>query len=167
MDNHKKHSGFYEKFLLVQLLMEQLVLSNKKRFGTSSEKMDMENQIRFFEKDGIIVFFNESEAVCDLEIEEPETLETKSVRKKKRIGKKEEDLSGIPVTIITHYLSEKELTAEFSENGWKQLPDAIAKRYHFTQAKVEVEEHHIGVYAGKIVLKNKRLEAFSFSLLVT
>ena len=29
----------------MQLLMEQVILSNKKRFGTSSEKMEMENQI--------------------------------------------------------------------------------------------------------------------------
>ena len=58
----------------LQLIMEQLVLSNRKRFGTSSEKMGIENQICFFEKDGTICFFNESEAVCDLSVEEPEDL---------------------------------------------------------------------------------------------
>ena len=133
----------------LQLIMEQLVLSNKKRFGTSSEKMDMENQICFFEKDGDIVFFNESEAVCDFEVDEPEELETKPANKKKRSGKKEEDISGLPVNVISHYMSEEELTAEFGENGWKQLPDMIAKRYHFIPAKVEVDEHHVGVYASK------------------
>ena len=46
-------------------------------------------------------------------------------------------------------MSEDELTAEFGENGWKQLPDMITKRYHFTPAKVEVDEHHVGVYASK------------------
>ena len=40
----------------MQLMMEQLILSNRKRFGTSSEKMEMENQICFYEKDGTIVF---------------------------------------------------------------------------------------------------------------
>lgn len=133
----------------MQLIMEQLVLSNKKRFGTSSEKMSVENQICFFEKDGNIVFFNESEAVCDLEAEEPEVLETRPAKKKKRTGKKEEDITGLPVNVITHYMSKDELTAEFGENGWKQLPDMIAKRYHFTPAKVEVDEHHVGVYASK------------------
>ena len=133
----------------MQLIMEQLVLSNKKRFGTSSEKMEIENQLAFYEKDGNIVFFNESEAVCDFEAEEPEDLETKPAKKKKRTGKKEEDIDGLPVNIIPHYMSEEELTAEFGENGWKQLPDMISKRYHFTPAKVEVDEHHVGVYASK------------------
>lgn len=133
----------------MQLIMEQLVLSNKKRFGTSSEKMGIENQICFFEKDGNIVFFNESEAVCDFEAEEPEDLETKPAKKKKRTGKKEEDISGLPVNVILHYMSEEALTAEFGENGWKQLPDMISKRYHFTPAKIEVDEHHVGVYASK------------------
>ena len=46
-------------------------------------------------------------------------------------------------------MTEEELTAEFGENGWKQLPDAIARRYRFIPAKVEVDEHHVGVYASK------------------
>ena len=46
-------------------------------------------------------------------------------------------------------MSEKDLIAEFGENGWKQLPDAVSKLYRFILAKVEVDEHHIGVYAGK------------------
>lgn len=133
----------------MQLIMEQLVLSNKKRFGTSSEKMAVENQICFYEKDGTIVFFNESEAVYDPEAEEPEDLETKPAKKKKRTGKKQEDISGLPVNVISHYMSEEELTAEFGTNGWKQLPDMIAKRYHFTPAKIEIDEHHVGVYASK------------------
>ena len=93
--NEKLAKELHELNEKMQLIMEQLVLSNKKRFGTSSEKMEVENQICFYEKDGNIVFFNESEAVCDLEIEEPEDLETKPVRKQKHTGKKEEDLSGL------------------------------------------------------------------------
>ena len=40
-----------------QLMMEQIVLSNKNRFGRSSEKMTAPGQIRFMEVDGKIVFF--------------------------------------------------------------------------------------------------------------
>ena len=32
---------------------------------------------------------------------------------------------------------------------WKQLPDAISRRYCFIPATVEVDEHHIGVYSSK------------------
>ena len=133
----------------MQLMMEQLVLAKKDRFGRSSEKLEDSDQISFMEVDGSIVFFNEAEAVCDLDAPEPEDLETPSSRPRKTKGKKELVLSGMATNRIDHYLTEEELEAEFGENGWKQLPDAISKRYKFTPAKVEVEEHHVGVYASK------------------
>ena len=133
----------------MQLMMEQIVLSNKSRFGRSSEKMTDPGQIRFMEVDGKIVFFNEAEAVCDLTAPEPDDLELRASKKKKQTGKKNEDLSGIPVQRIDHYMTEEELTAEFGEKGWKQLPDAISRCYRLVPAKVEVEEHRIGVYASK------------------
>ena len=133
----------------MQLMMEQLVLSKKSRFGRSSEKMAGPGQIRFMEVDGEIVFFNEAEAVCDLDAPEPDSLEPQQPKKKKQAGKREADLAGLPVRRIDHYLSEKELAAEFGEKGWKQLPDAISRSYRFVPAKVEVEEHHVGVYSSK------------------
>lgn len=133
----------------MQLLMEQVVRGKQNRFGRSSEKMEDTDQICFREIDGTIVFFNEAEAVCDLSAAEPEDLELRPPKQPKRRGKKESDLSGLPVKRIDHYLSDMELEAEFGANGWKQLPDAISRKYHFVPAKVEVEEHHIGVYASK------------------
>lgn len=133
----------------MQAMMEQLILANKNRFGRSSEKMEDAQQLRFAEVDGTIVFFNEAEAVCDLEAPEPETLEPAPERRKKAIGKKAQDMSGLPTNRIDHYMTEEELTVEFGENGWKQLPDAITRRYRFIPAKVEVDEHHVGVYASK------------------
>ena len=133
----------------MQLMMEQLVLSKKSRFGRSSEKMAGPGQIRFMEVDGEIVFFNEAEAVCDLDAPEPDSLEPQQPKKKKQAGKREADLAVLPVRRIDHYLSEKELAAEFGEKGWKQLPDAISRCYRFVPAKVELEEHHIGVYSSK------------------
>ena len=132
----------------MQTLMEQLVLSKKARFGQSSEKMEDASQISFMEVNGTIVFFNEAEAVCDLSADEPEDLEPKP-RGKKTSGKKDADMSGLPVNRINHYMTENELIAEFGENGWKQLPDAISKRYKFIPAKVIVTEHHVGVYASR------------------
>ena len=133
----------------MQLMMEQMILANRNRFGRSSEKMTDASQISFMEVDGTIVFFNEAEAVCDLDTPEPEHLEKSAPRPVKKKGKKEQDLSGLPTHRIDHYMTEEELTAEFGKNGWKQLPDAISRRYRFVPAKVEVEEHHIGVYADK------------------
>lgn len=133
----------------MQLMMEQMVLANRNRFGRSSEKMADAGQISFMEVDGTIVFFNEAEAVCNLDAPEPEQLEESTPRPVKKKGKREQDMSGLPIERIDHYMTEEELTAEFGKNGWKQLPDAISRRYRFVPAKVEVEEHHIGVYADK------------------
>ena len=79
------------------------------------------------------------------QMEEPEELELKKGSRRKQ-GKKDQDLSGLPVRRIDHYLSEQELEDEFGENGWKQLPDMISRQYCFVPAKVEIEEHHIVLY---------------------
>ena len=132
----------------MQLIMEQLVLGKKDRFGRSSEKMEDYGQICFMEIDGQIVFFNEAEAVSDLDAPEPEELEVRKKRKRPK-DKKEKDLEDLPVIPVYHYLDEEALIREFGEAGWKQLPDAIGRHYRFVPAKVEVEEHHVGVYASK------------------
>lgn len=110
----------------MQLMMEQLVLGKQNRFGRSSEKMDDTNQISFMEADGKIVFFNEAEAVCNLEAAEPEDLEIKSSKPKKQTGKKDQDLSGLTVHIVSHYMSEEDLVAESEKTAGSsfQMPSA-------------------------------------------
>ena len=104
----------------MQTLMEQLVLSKKARFGQSSEKMEDAAQISFMEVNGTIVFFNEAEAVCDLSADEPEDLEPKP-RGKKTSGKKDADMSGLPVNRINHYMTENELIAELAGSSFQML----------------------------------------------
>ena len=122
----------------MQQMMEQIILAKHERFGRSSEKMADASQICFREEDGNIVFFNEAEAACDLAVAEPEDLEAPVLKQPKRKGKKDADLSGIPVRRVEHYMSNDELEAEFGVNGWKQLPDAVSRKYNFVPAKVEV-----------------------------
>ena len=58
----------------LQLLLEQVAVLNHRRFGRSSEKLAVDDQIAFMEVDGTIVFFNEAEAVASLtENGEPES----------------------------------------------------------------------------------------------
>lgn len=132
----------------LQLILEQLASGNRNRFGRSSEQLETDGQISFAEVNGQICFFNEAEAVADPEFPEPESLEIRH-RAPKEKGKKERDLQDLPVIPVQHMLSEEQLTAEFGPSGWKKLPDEIIRRYRFVPARVEVEEHHIGVYAGK------------------
>lgn len=145
-ESEKQTHKLEEMDTKLQRIMEQLVLSKQERFGRSSEKLEDYMQICFMEVDGKIAFFNEAEAVCDLdESDEEET----PPRRRKAAGKKELDMSGLPVNRVDHYLSNAELEAAFGKNGWKQLPDEISRRYRFVPAKVEVEEHHVGVYASR------------------
>ena len=132
----------------LQLVLEQMADLKRHRFGRSSEKQETEGQVSFMEVDGKIVFFNESEAVAAEEsTEEPE--DVSRTRPKKKQGKREEDLNGIPVVVVEHSMTDEELEDKFGKDGFKQLPDEVYRRYSFTPAKIEVEEHHVKVYAGK------------------
>ncbi len=131
----------------LQLLLEQVAVLNHRRFGRSSEKLAVDDQIAFMEVDGTIVFFNEAEAVASLtENGEPES---PKARPKKTRGKREQDIKDLPVVPVEHRMTEEELTAEFGKDGWYQLPDEVYRRYRFTPAKIELEEHHVGVYKSK------------------
>ena len=133
----------------LQLVLEQMADLKRHRFGRSSEKHETEDQLSFMEVDGKIVFFNEAEAVAAEENtqEGPESLSRRKPKKKQ--GKREEDLSGLPVVVVEHSMTDEELEDKFGKGGWKQLPDEVYRRYSFTPAKIEVEEHHVKVYAGK------------------
>lgn len=133
----------------LQLVLEQMADLKRHRFGQSTEKHEIEDQISFMEVDGKVVFFNESEAVAAEEnaLEEPEGVSR--TKPKKKQGKREEDLEGLPVVVVEHSMTDGELEDKFGKDGWKQLPDEVYRRYSFTPAKIEVEEHHVKVYAGK------------------
>lgn len=134
----------------LQLLLEQVAVLNSNRFGRSSEKLDTENQIRFMEVDGNIIYFNEAEAVASLgeEALDDEDVPEK-LRSKKTKGKRTADIRNLPVIPIEHKMTVEELVAEFGEDGWYQLDDEIYNRYRFTPMKVELEQHHVGVYKSK------------------
>lgn len=78
------------------LILEQVAFLRQQCFGRHSEKMDV--------IDGqISLFFNEPEAAADEpdgQAEEPELEEAVIHRKKKQKGKREDDLKGIPVTVV-------------------------------------------------------------------
>lgn len=133
----------------LQLVLEQLADQKRRRFGRSSERHMTEGQISFMEADGEIVFFNEPEAIADEGNENEKAEASRHRTPKKKKGKREEDMEGLPVIKIEHTMTDEQLSDTFGEGGYKRLPDEIYRRYKFTPAKVEVEEHHVAVYAGK------------------
>lgn len=131
----------------LQLLLEQAAVLKNNRFGKKSEKLGIENQVCFMEVDGDIVFFNEAEAVNAL-VSEDEEKSTKPKNAKTK-GKRTADIKDLPVIHVDHKMTESELITEFGEDGWYQLEDEIYRRYRFTPMKIEIEEHHVGVYKSK------------------
>lgn len=128
------------------LILEQVALLRQQRFGRHSEKMDV--------IDGqISLFFNEPEAAADEpdgQAKEPEFEEVAIHRKKRQKGKREDDLKGIPVTVVRHKMTEDELKAAFPDGKYKRLPDEVYKRLEFHPASFEVKAHHVAVYAAII-----------------
>lgn len=127
-----------------ELIMEQISLLRQQRFGRHSEKMDVIDE-------QISLFFNEPEADAAQPgsgAQEPELEEVVIRRKKRKKGKREDDLKDIPVTVVEHTMSEDELEAAFPDGKYKRLSDEVYKRLEFHPASFEVKEHHVAVYAG-------------------
>lgn len=123
------------------VLLERLTVSNVNAFGRKSEKMEYEDQVSLF---------NEVEAaVEEAELPPEPEIEEITYKRRKQAGKREEDLSRFPTTVVNHELSEKELAELFGENGWKRLPDQVYRKLEMHPAQYEVFEHHVAVYASK------------------
>ena len=84
---------------LVKFYEEQFKLSQRQRFGSSSERSP--DQLSFEN------MFNEAEEQADASLPEP-TYEEITYKRKKRVGKREEDLDGLPVERVDYELPEAE-----------------------------------------------------------
>ena len=102
----------------VEKLNEQIQIMNSRMFGKSSEKsLAPSDQLSIYD-----FGFNEAEFLAQGKvIEEPE-IEEVVVRRKKRKGKRDEDLSGFEAIQVEHGLSEEELAEKFPE-GYYELDD--------------------------------------------
>ena len=119
----------------IELLTEQIRIMNQRFFGRRSEASvsEVDGQLSLFDP------FNEAEYLKQDSLKEPEITEVviPSYHRKKTVGKRESDLSGLPARIIEHTLSDEELAARFPD-GYKELPETFI-----------VDEHHVHVYASK------------------
>lgn len=144
----------------MEKMLEQLAIANTNRFARKSESglsID-ENQVSIF---------NEIEAFAD-DSEEPSIdVIIPSYKRRKHVGKRDEDLSGFPVKIIEHNLSEEDLSKEFP-SGFNRLPDEVYKKLEVHPATYEVLEHHIAVYkdktSGKILKAEHPVEMLNNSI---
>ena len=128
----------------MELLTEQIRIMNQRQFGRHSESGLMEGQLTLFDS------FNEAEATADAQLPDPDITEVviSSYRRKKSLGKREEDLEGLPARVFDHHIPDDELARLFP-NGYKELPDEVYKRLHIIPETFIVDEHHVHVYASK------------------
>lgn len=101
----------------MQLVLEQMADLKRQRFGRSTERHEADEQISFMEVDGKIVFFNEAEAAASEGAAENDGGPVKRRPPKKEKGKREEDLSGLPVSVIEHSIPEEELEEIFGKGA--------------------------------------------------
>lgn len=124
------------------MLSDRLALARRKQFGSSSEK--------YAEGYEQMDLFNEAEALADPEAEEPtfEEVHPSSYKRKKRTGKKEEDLSDFEVTETIEYkLAGEDRYCPECGKKYKIVTKETVKRLKFVPAKFEVVEEVTYVYS--------------------
>jgi len=120
-------------------LMEQLKLLKRRQFGASSEKIDPETL-------GQLSLFNEPEALADKSLSEPE-LEEITYKRKKQKGKREQDLSGLPVERVDYELSPEERICPECGGVMDDIGIHIHRKLKVIPEKVVVLEEAVHSYA--------------------
>ena len=124
------------------MLSDRLTLAQRKRFGASSEKYaDGYTQLNLF---------NEAEQEADPNAPEPdlEEVHPSSYKRKKRSGKKEEDLSSFETTEVIEYkLTGRDRYCPDCNTKYKVVTKETVKRLKFIPARFEVVEEVTFVYS--------------------
>ena len=137
LEEQKKELEF-----LNAMLSDRLTLAQKKRFGASSEK--------YAEGYTQMNLFNEAEQEADPNASEPdlEEVHPSPYRRKKRRGKKEEDLSSFETTEVIEYkLTGTDGYCPDCNTKYKVVTKETVKRLKFIPARFEVVEEVIFVYS--------------------
>jgi len=115
---------------------EQYLLSQKKRFGTSSETSD----------DLQLSLFNEAEDTASPQQPEP-TLETITYKRRKRVGQREEMLADLPVETIEYTIPEDERVCPDCAGTLTEMSTQVRRELKLVPAQVVVVEHVQHVYS--------------------
>lgn len=144
--------SFDKMTIQLENLTEQVSILTQQRFGRKTEKASAlssdQMTIADLLPENMKDILNEAEATADASAKEPE-METILYQRRKRVGKRSEDISQLEVIVdeaIT--LPEEELKKLFPQ-GYRRLPDEVYHEVEYVPAKLLVHEKHIAVYAGK------------------
>jgi len=123
---------------LVKFYEEQFKLAQRLRFGASSEKSS--DQLYLFEN-----MFNEAEDQADPLLPEP-TYEEIIYKRKKRVGKREEDLSDLPIERIDYELPESERICPECGSLMDDIGVTVRDELEIIPAQVIHKEHAVHAY---------------------
>lgn len=121
--------------VLVEYYKHQLLLSKRRQFGSSSEKPEGDSEQ--------LNLFGDAPCAPPPEIETEEI----SYTRKKQKGKREEDLSGLPVERIDYELSEEERVCPACRELMRDIGVQTRRELKLIPAKVVVVEHATHTYA--------------------
>ena len=124
--------------VLVKHYEEQFDLAQRRQFGSSSERSP--DQLRFEN------FFNEAEDQADPSLSEP-TYEEITYKRKKRVGKRKEDLEGLPKETVHHELPESERVCPGCGDTMNHMGTTVVRNeLKIIPAQVINAEHTVDAY---------------------
>ncbi|WP_089610479.1 IS66 family transposase [Dehalobacterium formicoaceticum] len=122
---------------------EQFLLSQKRRFGASSEKTNPDQ----------LSFFDEAEQEADPKASEP-TVEEITYKRRKTKGKNDKMLDDLPVETVEYPLSDEAQTCPQCGEHLHQMSKEIRKEIKVIPAQVKVVKHVRHVYTCRNCEKN-------------
>ena len=131
--------------VLVKYYEEQLALLKHQKYGASSEKTQSANRQ--------LLLFDEAEKEADHRKPEP-TLEEITYKRRKREGKREDDLSKLPVEVVEYSLPEERRVCPECAGTMHVMGHDSRRELEIIPAKVVVKEHRWEVYSCRNCERN-------------
>ena len=131
--NKKADARVAELEQLVRYYEERLRLSQQKRFAASSEKSDGQRLLDF----GL---FDEAENEANPKLQEP-VIEEITYKRRKQTGKRDDDLSELPVERVEHVLSGEERVCPVCGEQMHTMGHETRRELEIIPAQVRVVEH--------------------------
>lgn len=125
---------------------EQYRLSQKRKFGSSSEKTNP-NQLE-------LPLFNEAEVESNVKAEEP-TVETITYRRKKKRGQRQATFENLPMETIEYRLPEEEQVCSCCGEKTHEMSTEVRQELVIIPAQVKVLKHVRYVYGCRHCERNE------------
>ena len=123
---------------LVKFYEDQIRLATHRQFGKSSEKTEN------FEQLGI---FNEAEHTADPKAEEKVNIEEITYKRKKRVGKRADDISGLDVETVNYELKKEEQICPECSGALHEMSTEERCEVEIIPAQFVVKRHIQHIYA--------------------